>query len=330
MSDEAYWIIACKVWEQKASPQEQAQLDTWAQQEGNARKLAHYRQIWEMTATGAMPVFDAAENWNELEHRLALPEKSNSIQLFPLLTKIAASVLLLMAAYFYLPGLFAVEPLSIQTHAGQQRLVVLSDSTRVWLNAGSTLRYPETFADSRRLVSLEGEAFFEVTKDPTKPFIIETASTETKVLGTSFNVRAIPNKPVTVTVATGKVQFGPLDSERKVVLLPGDAGTFDPQQQALTNQPNGDPRFLEWHNHTLVFTKTPLARVFQTLQEVYHIRIDAVGREPWTVYNTSCVFTGTFENTPEQEVLEVLSASIGFEWSASDNGHYTISHITCQ
>jgi ferric-dicitrate binding protein FerR (iron transport regulator) len=211
--------------------------------------------------------------------------------------------------------------------------VILPDSTHVWLNAGSTLRYPETFADSRRLVSLEGEAFFEVTKDATKPFIIETASTETKVLGTSFNVKAMLDKPVTVTVATGKVQFGPLGSERKVVLLPGDAGTFDPQQQALTNQRNEDPRFLEWHNHTLIFTKTPLAQVFKTLEEVYHIHIDTADRGSRVLgmdRGPNCIFTGTFENTPEQEVLEVLSASIGFEWSAPGNGHYTISTITCQ
>jgi ferric-dicitrate binding protein FerR (iron transport regulator) len=325
MSDEAYWIIACKVWEQKASPQEQAQLDTWAQQEGNGQKLADFRRVWELTATGATPVFDARDGWTELENRLALPAQKDSIRLFPLLAKIAASLLLLIAAWFYLPRLFVSEQLSMQTHTGEQRLVVLPDSTHVWLNAGSTLRYPETFADSRRLVSLEGEAFFDVTKDPARPFIIQTASTETKVLGTSFNVRALQDKPVTVTVATGKVQFGPLDGQRKVVLLPGDAGIFDPKQQALTNQPNDDPRFLEWHNRTLVFTRTPLTRVFQTLEEAYRIHIDAVdGGSP------ACVFTGTFENTPEREILEVLSASIGFEWSALDNGHYAVSHITCQ
>lgn len=328
MSDETYWIIACKVWEQKASPQEQAQLDTWAQQDGNAQKLAQFRRVWEITAASGVPTFDAADGWNELESRLALPAKTKTIQLFPLLAKIAASLLLLIAAYFYLPRLWPGEQLSMQTHAGEQRLVILPDSTHVWLNAGSTLHYPETFTDSRRLVSLEGEAFFDVTKDPTRPFIIQTASTETKVLGTSFNVEALADKPVTVTVTTGKVQFGPLADQRKVILLPGDAGTFDLHQQTLTSKPNNDPRFLEWHNRTLVFTQTPLARVFQTLEETYHIHVDTVDRGQWTV-DSPCVFTGTFENTPEQEILEVLSASIGFEWSATSNGHYTISHVSC-
>jgi ferric-dicitrate binding protein FerR (iron transport regulator) len=329
MSDETYWIIACKVWEQKASAQEEAQLDTWVQQEGNAQKLAKFRRVWEITAASGVPTFDAADSWNELESRLALPAKTRTIQLFPLLSKIAASLLLLIAAYFYLPSLWSGEQLSMQTRAGEQKLVILPDSTHVWLNAGSTLHYPETFTDSRRLVSLEGEAFFDVTKDHTRPFIIQTASTETKVLGTSFNIRALSDRPVTVTVATGKVQFGPLDDQRKVVLLPGDAGTFDPNQQALNSKPNNDPRFLEWRNRTLVFTKTSLARVFQTLEEAYDIHIDAMDRGPWTV-DSPCVFTGTFENTPEKEILEVLSASIGFEWSATTNGHYTISNISCQ
>jgi len=329
MSDEAYWILACKVWERKASPQEQAQLNAWAQQEGNARKLADYRRVWEVTGTGAMPVFDDRQSWTELESRLALPARKDSIRLFPLLAKIAASLLLLIAAWFYLPGLLTDAPLSVRTLASEQRLVILPDSTHVWLNAGATLTYPKTFTDAHRLVSLQGEAFFEVTKDPNKPFIIETASTETKVLGTSFNVKALGNSPVTVTVATGKVQFRARDNAHKVTLLPGEAGTFDPKHHTLTSQANSDPRFLEWHNHTLVFTKTPLAKVFQTLEDVYHIKMETVDRGPLAV-DTPCVFTGTFENTPEQEILEVLSASIGFDWIAAGKGRYTISHITCQ
>lgn len=322
MSDEAYWILACKVWEQKASAQEQAQLDTWAQQEDNAQKLADFRRVWELTATGSMPVFNAGEGWTELESRLAPPVQKDSIRLFPLVAKIAASLLLLIAAWFYLPGLFTEETVSILAGAGEQRLVILPDSTQVWLNAGATLQYPRSFTGSRRLVSLQGEAFFEVTQDPTKPFIIETASTQTKVLGTSFNVKALPDMPVTVTVATGKVQFSALDGDRQVILLPGDAGTFDPEQHTLINYANKDPRFLEWHNHTLVFTKTPLNQVFQTLEEVYHIDISSV--------DSPCVFTGTFQNAPEQEILEVLSATIGLTWSASSSGHYTISNMTCR
>ena len=337
MSDEAYWIIACKVWELKADPREQAQLDTWAQQEGNAQKLAHFRKVWEITAAGVTPTFDARDSWTELEGRLALPApQKDSIRLFPLLTKIAASLLLLIAACFYLPGWLAPAPLSVQTAAGEQRLVILPDSTHVWLNAGATLHYPSTFTDAQRLVSLQGEAFFEVTSDPAKPFIIETASTQTRVLGTSFNVKAPVHQPVTVTVATGKVQFGPRDSHRQVVLLPGEAGTFDVQQHTLTSHANADPRFLEWHNHTLIFTKTPLRQILQTLEDVYHIEFSAVDRGLSTSLprrvgvDSPCMFTGTFENTPEQEILEVLSTSLGFEWSATDSSHYTIAHLTCQ
>jgi transmembrane sensor len=333
MSDEAYWILACSVWEHKASPQETAQFETWAQQEVNAEKLSQYRELWQMTAPGPAPTFNAHENWNELESRLShsgrgprsVDRGPTPTRLFPMLAKIAASLLLLAIAWFYLPRLFSEELVTMQTKVGEHRLVVLPDSTHVWLNANSIIRYPKAFADSRRKVYLEGEAFLDVTADPSRPFSVESGDAEIKVLGTSFNVNAKANMPVTVTVVTGKVQFGPLANEAlRVVLLPGDAGTFHAQQGTLASKVSDNPRFMEWHNHTLNFNKTPLAQVFETLANVNDIHIQTANAPPDT-----CVFTGVFENASVEEILDVLSATVGFEWSGS-KGEYQVVNISCQ
>ncbi|HEX3023571.1 MAG TPA: FecR domain-containing protein, partial [Chitinophagaceae bacterium] len=88
----------------------------------------------------------------------------------------------------------------ITTKNGSKSYLVLADGTKVWLNAGSKLSYDnDKYGDKLREVSLVGEAFFDVTKNPEKPFIIHTANMDIKVLGTAFNVRCYPNERKTET-----------------------------------------------------------------------------------------------------------------------------------
>ena len=93
---------------------------------------------------------------------------------------------------------------------GKQSRLVLSDRTEVWLNAGSRLVYPTTFEGDKRKVKLQGEAYFHVCKDKTKPFIVETENSSIKVLGTSFNVKAYPDEKFEETVLVeGSVSLNP-------------------------------------------------------------------------------------------------------------------------
>src|SRR5688572_15893212 len=93
---------------------------------------------------------------------------------------------------------------------GTKSTITLTDGSKVWLNADSKLQYPEVFSGNLREVYLNGEAFFEVTKNPSRPFIIHLANGTVRVLGTSFNIRAYDNeKTVETSVTTGKVAFIP-------------------------------------------------------------------------------------------------------------------------
>ena len=87
---------------------------------------------------------------------------------------------------YYMP--FKNEMLEISTAYGEQKRVVLPDSYEIWINAGRTDTFPEVFANDKRLVTLDGEAYFTVKKDTTKPFVVETSQLSVKVLGTKFNV----------------------------------------------------------------------------------------------------------------------------------------------
>ena len=106
------------------------------------------------------------------------------------------------------------EMIEISVAYGEQKRLILPDSSEVWLNAGSSILYPETFAKDKRLVMLDGEAYFSVKKDTASPFIVEASQLSVKVLGTRFNVKAYPNdEKITTTLTSG-------GSERSVPTSP--------------------------------------------------------------------------------------------------------------
>ena len=106
---------------------------------------------------------------------------------------------------------------------GGENTVILADGTTVHLNAGSKPTYPVRFAGKRRVVALEGEAYFDVVKDETRPFIVQTHLGEVTVLGTAFNINAYTDASVYTTLVHGKVQFSS-SSIGTIILSPGGAG----------------------------------------------------------------------------------------------------------
>lgn len=105
---------------------------------------------------------------------------------------------------------------------GQMYKVVLSDGTEVWMNASSRLAFPTRFSGSRRTVTLEGEAYFKVARDESRPFIIITDKMTTEVLGTEFNVKAYKDSEAHVTLVQGSVKVTLPKAGREVMLRPGD------------------------------------------------------------------------------------------------------------
>lgn len=105
--------------------------------------------------------------------------------------------------------------------------LTLTDGSRVWLNAGSELKYPEKFPAGLREVYLSGEAYFEVSPDSSAPFKVHTTDMELKVLGTSFNIQAYENEKLTTTLITGKIaQYYP-SLQQEIVLMPSSQSVYD-------------------------------------------------------------------------------------------------------
>ncbi|NOR34852.1 MAG: hypothetical protein GQ579_09245, partial [Bacteroidales bacterium] len=131
---------------------------------------------------------------------------------------------------------------------------LLPDSTIVWLNSGSTLKYPTTFAGKTREVSLTGEGYFEVTENPKVPFIVETADMNVTALGTSFNVMAYPDDPeVKTTLVTGKVKVDKISTGASLYLNPSDQVVMDAITGKMVVSQVDTHYYTSWKNGKLIF-----------------------------------------------------------------------------
>lgn len=161
---------------------------------------------------------------------------------------------------------------------GNQSRVVLSDNTVVWLNAGSRLVYPTVFKDKTREVLLFGEAFFEIAKNPEKPFVVKVSGIDIKVLGTKFNVSAYPEDNVIQTVL----------KEGSVAIRRNGANFFEndivikPNQMASFNKTSSDTKIYEadadtytlWTKGLISFEEIEFSRVIKQVERFYNISIN--------------------------------------------------------
>lgn len=153
---------------------------------------------------------------------------------------------------------------------GGENTVILADGTTVHLNAGSKLTYPVRFAGKRRVVALEGEAYFDVVKDETRPFIVQTHLGEVTVLGTAFNINAYTDASVYTTLVHGKVQFSS-SNIGTIILSPGE--------QAVVSANGSEKRMVDldeyvgWVDGRYVFNNRPLGEIMQTFERWYDIQV---------------------------------------------------------
>mgnify|MGYP000684656202 FL=1 len=154
---------------------------------------------------------------------------------------------------------------------GGENTVILADGTTVHLNAGSKLTYPVRFVGKRRLVALEGEAYFDVAEDENHPFVVQTHLGDVIVLGTAFNVNAYTNASVCyTTLVRGKVQFSAPNVEA-ITLLPGE--------QAVVSANGSEKRTVEleeyvgWVEGLYVFNNRSLGEIMETFERWYDIQV---------------------------------------------------------
>ncbi len=153
---------------------------------------------------------------------------------------------------------------------GGQFQITLSDGTKVWLNSNSSLKYPSAFSTSERRVELTGEAYFEVSKNKQKPFIVETSLQKVEVLGTKFNINAYDDESSTQTsLAEGSVRVS--CKNNTTLLKPGQQSTLTDQNIAVRSI-NLD-QVLDWKNGDFNFSNNNLKEIMRKISRWYNIEV---------------------------------------------------------
>jgi len=199
---------------------------------------------------------------------------------------------------------------TITTPTGAQFEVLLPDGTAVWLNAESSLKFPETFVsvDARR-ISLTGEAYFEVAHDKTKPFYVSSKGQDIQVLGTHFNVNAYGNeKSVKTTLLEGSLRVTSKTDQQSVLLKPQEQAILDGNTLSVNSLKADDTA--SWKDGEYIFRNMPMEDVMRTVERWFGVKVSYQNDQV-----KKSLLGGTIVLSANlSDVLEILELSAGVQF----------------
>ena len=293
----------------EATPTEHQQVEDWvAVSETNKKLFEDFKLIWDQS-----PVTERDVNKDDAFIRLQKRIDSNAAPRREAVIKklsrkqwigIAASVILVCTVlwltfnHVYDNGSVSFVRIDSKDKIQTQSL---PDGSVITLNTRSTIVYPGKFTGNIRPVSLSGEAFFKVSPDKTKPFIIKVNDVTVRVVGTSFNIKS-RNGKTEVIVETGIVQVS--KKQNSIDLNPGEQVTVTKEQDLLAKQQSKGKLYNYYLTGQLVCDRTPLSEVVRALNEVYSAHIVIANKSL-----ESLPITTTFKGQSLNEVLDVISGT---------------------
>ena len=284
------------------------------------------RQIWD--ECGEATVNDASTEKAYHQMMTSLQGSQSSAKRFSWL-KMAAMwaipvILLGAAAWFYS---VATERAKLYSEVvfmhkftayGERSMIILPDSSKVWLNGGSSLIYPSRFVSAERNVCLTGEAYFEVKKDNSRPFTVDVNQMKLRVLGTTFNVFSYPDNPqIVATLETGKVQITVANKKKPYILEPNEQLVLDSKTGDVELHNVNAPDFSVWRVPSLYFEETKLIYAFQQIERTYNVKIHVQNSH----YNNQTIrahFNSDETIEGIMAVIKMLIPAINYEIEGND------------
>ncbi len=273
---------------------------------------------------GPQYTFDTDKAWQKMEQKLIndnlLPQNMSTKKTIKLNSfyKYAAAVALLItvsAIWFFNNKTNTLQYITVYANNDITQPVILPDSSKIYLYNNASIKFNKGLKGSVRQIELNGEAFFNVTPNKQKPFIVKTQNATVKVLGTSFLVKP-GNNQTTVVVKTGLVEFAPHSHQQNKVLI--EPGFYATQTNGIvTKQANTDINYMCWVDRTLNFKNTPLVQVINKVNKTYNSNIVLADSSL-----NNLMLTATFTNITVQNIIESLELT--FKLKALPNNNKTI------
>ena len=293
--------ILAKYFSDELNSEERTLLQKWLDEDiENQKILADYEQIWQESR---LLSFDTEVAWKKVVSQINTKPAKQFFGLSSKIFRMAATLVFCLGLGAYL-FIFKEKQSNILLTKTENQTIekTLSDGSKILLNKNSQLSFPETFTGDKREVTLVGEAFFEITTDASKPFIIHAQNTEIRVLGTSFNVKTT-NQNVVVSVRTGRVEFSA--KKQKVVLKKEQEATYLATEDTLKQLLRLDPNVFAYKTKVYVFEASSLDHVAAVLSDAYQIPIIVKDKQI-----KSYQITTRFENESLPNTLNIIAETL--------------------
>lgn len=298
----------------KTSPEEEQTLLAWFSDPDHKEEImAFYKSRWEESSGKKLPPKLQGQMFCEIKKRIRQEEKTLEIKkkphtLWKWLSYAAVALICIglgIGSHWYnMRQVPPPDPLDYVVLAdnGQRASVVLPDGTKVWLNSHTKLNYRSDYGVKERSVSLSGEAYFEVSKDTLRRFLVNAGDMEVEALGTAFNVKAYEeDDEVVTTLFEGSVRTAV--GKEFVILSPDESAVFNKSSHILSvNHPTNASYARLWRTNELAFSGESLEEIAVLLNRMYNVEVRFLSNK---IKGYS--FSGVIRNNSLDNVFEIIS-----------------------
>jgi len=301
-------LIELKKW--LADPSSQIEVEKWLSD--------HWESSSEINSDAVIEsVFSQIENYEKIHSRQSGMTWSGFVHVYQ---KIAAVLLIPLIGLGVLYQLNQHNPTIIQytetiAPRGQKSQIVLSDGTKVWLNSDTKIRYPGQFGKTQRDVYLDGEAFFEVTKNEHQPFLVHTSGPDVKVLGTKFNIKAYSDEnQVETSLFEGRVDLliknqesGQTDNKE---LKPGQSIIYSGINHQLASVRFPKDEIDGWRKNQLIFKDDTFIKLVKKIERWYNVEVVYDERK----FDNRRLTVELFEGERLEKLMDILSLALSMNY----------------
>ncbi|MBL4678109.1 MAG: FecR domain-containing protein [Mucilaginibacter sp.] len=310
---ELYLLITRYLVNQTSTEENEKLVDWIAADKNNEQTFEDVKRVWlgHKRSVADSASINALAN---LHKKMAATEPKqatiNKVRRFNHYIRAAAAVVVLAAGW--LGYTLLLKPagkavyLSETTLSGQKKQIILEDGTKVILGPESSFSYPKVFEAGRRVVTINGEAYFEVSKNPHRPFIVQTPSLNVQVLGTHFNVNARKDETInTVSLLEGKVKVNLREEKNEEYLLkPGQELSVNRNNHQVFQHAFDPASVMGWLNNVLIFRNEDLGAIAPRIEKMYGVKIVFTDQE-----TADTRIYAKFDNQSLVDVMKTICAS---------------------
>lgn len=306
-----------------SSPEERIRFDEFIKSEENRRLFNQVQKIWnESPMISHYMLFDKRKAFYDLQRKVEQNKRLKKRYIAISMISVAASVIFMLGIFNLFSHSYFFNrntTISFQTESGNRSLVVLPDSTTVWLNSRSKIQYGSEFGKESRTVKLTGEGFFNVTPGK-KPFIVDVRDLSIRVYGTRFNVSAYnEDREIFTCLESGKISIEKR-GEKAFVLEPGQLVTYSKRTERFDLLHVNAYEYSAWKENKMYLYGESLLSLAAKLERKYNVRI---------MFNPSGLgeelhYTGVFGDENIEEVLDAISVASDLKYSKKGNEYEII------